>query len=145
MMNRFVLTTLIKDTYIDRITPLTIRERDGDVYKVIGSKRPTKGLKVTYSGVVTGPSKKTGSVNGKALGRDVKRNLYTYSYTIVPDLGSIPGDSGAPIYTIPDTNGNVHIVGVNEATFYSDTLGMVMLFPSWDEVVKELNLKPISP
>ena len=145
----FCLDDTDQDNYIDRITPLTIRGKNGDTYKVVGSKRPTKGLKVTYSGVVSGPSKKTGIVGEKVLaimgGGRKGRYLYVYLYPITPHLGSLGGDSGSPIYTTPDINGNVHIVGVISGSFSSDILGRVMSFSSWDEVAEDLNLKPISP
>ena len=64
---KFCLDDTDQDNYIDRVSPLVIRGRNGDIYQVTGSQRPTRGLEVTYSGAVTGPGKKTGVVGEKFL------------------------------------------------------------------------------
>ena len=76
----FCLDDTDQADYIDRITPLTIRGRGRDTYRVVGSRRPTKGLEVTYSGATSGPSDKTGNVIGeKMLVFEKKRDLYFHS------------------------------------------------------------------
>ena len=138
----FCLDDTDKDDYIDRISPLTIRGREGDIYKVIGSKRPTKGLKVTFTGASSGPSKKTFTVHERIL--VMVEEGHSYFYAAAP-YASIPGDSGSPFYTIPDTNGNVHIVGIISGSFATDSLGAIAVFSPWYGVTEEFNLKPISP
>ena len=112
---------------------------------MIGSQQPTKGLEVTYSGAVTGPGKKTGTVSERVLTSNPERGVHYHSYVINRDLGSRSGDSGSPIYTIPDINGNVHIVGVYEGQFFIAGGKGRPIFSLWDEVAEDLDLKPISP
>ena len=114
------------------------------MYRVIGSQQPTKGLEVTYSGAISGPSKKTGRIGERSLLFYQHKRVHYHSYTINHELGVISGDSGNPIYTIPDTNGNVHIVGIVKGNII--IAGKVRhLFASWDEATEYLSLKPISP
>ncbi|MCY3791181.1 MAG: hypothetical protein OXH63_20585 [Gemmatimonadetes bacterium] len=141
----FCLDDTDKNDYIDRITPLTIRGRDGDTYRVVGSKEPVGGLEVTYSGASSGPGEKIGNVVGeKILTIKEERNLYSYDYYTNISLGSIGGDSDSPVYTTPDTHGNVHIVGVLVEYLFVHNSKRT-LFSSWSDVVDEFNLKPISP
>ena len=60
-------------------------------------------------------------------------------------LNAESGDSGSPVYTVPDANGNVHIVGIIWAVGWSPELGNITSFHSWDRVVEEYELKPIQP
>ena len=140
----FCLDDTDQDNYVDRVSPLTIRGRNGDIYRVTGSQRPTRGLKVTYSGAVTGPGSRTGTVGEKLLLREKERGFYVYAYTVSPHLGTKGGDSGSPIYTIPDADKNTQIVGVHKGTLRSST-GNRNTFSSWEDAANELNLKPISP
>ena len=67
-----------------------------------------------------------------------------YTYDIDGGQESLGSDSGSPIYTVPDRNGDVRIVGIL-------TGGVVVageditIFSSWNDVMKELDLQPISP
>ena len=140
----FCLDDTDQDNYVERVSPLVIRGRNGDIYRVTGSQKPTRGLKVTYSGAVTGPSNKTGTVGEKILVFSREEGISEYTYSIDPSLGTQFGDSGSPIYTVPDTNGNVHVVGVYTGNLYSANKERG-LFSSWEEAAENLNLKPISP
>jgi len=142
----FCLDDTDQTNYIDRITPLTIRGEDSNTYRVTGSQQPTRGLEVTYSGTVSGPGKKTNSTVGeKILVVDERRDLLFFLHYTNNSWGIIGGDSGSPIYTTPDTDGNVRIVGVLHGFIASGILSKRALFSSWNDVSKELNLKPISP
>ena len=83
----FCLDDTDQDNYIDRVSPLVIRGRNGDIYRVTGSQKPTKGLEVTYSGAVTGPGKETGSVSEKVLLFHQYKEVHFYVYAIDRDLG----------------------------------------------------------
>ena len=131
------------DEYIERVRPLAIRGKNGDVYTVTGSQRPTKDLEVTVTGSESGPGKK-GKVGGEFLALLGKREFYAFSYYISPHLGTILGDSGGPIYTIPDTNGNVKIVGTLYGYGSVDD-SRVTVFSAWEDIREALELKPISP
>ena len=137
-----------QDDYIERISPLAIRGKNDSVYQVIGSKRPTAGLKVTYSGAVSGPhGNESRIVGGKILAgylSNVKRyDMYQYVYQITPHLGPRGGDSGSPIYTVPDTNKNVYIVGVHKGKIYINRKP-ITVFSSWSDIADAFNLKPIT-
>ena len=61
-------------------------------------------------------------------------------------LGSmgIGGDSGGPVYTVPDATGNVYILGVLEGSITLRDKRIGVSFISWSDVKEELDLKPIS-
>ena len=140
----FCLDDTDQDNYVDRVSPLVIRGRNGDIYRVIGSQKPTKGLEVTYSGAVTGPGKKTGNVGEEILTFDQRKGAHYHKYAVDRDLGTALGDSGSPVYTTPDTNKNVHIVGVHQGVTITNDI-VRQIFASWEELADDLNLKPISP
>ena len=53
---------------------------------------------------------------------------------------AIRGDSGSPIYTVPDANGNVRIVGILTGIGGEG----ILIFNSWKTVKDEFNLRPIA-
>ena len=61
-------------------------------------------------------------------------------------LGSIGvgGDSGGPVYTVPDALGNVYILGVLEGSISLRDKRTGVSFISWSDVKEELDLKPIA-
>ena len=125
---------------IETVTPLAIRGKDGAVYTVTDSESPTMGLEIMFSGKVSGVVEGNRVVSDAIL--TLSSSKLFYAYNINGGGESISGDSGSPIYTVPDRNGNVQIVGIlsgsvtiaGEKTTY---------FSSWDDVVKELDLRPI--
>lgn len=121
---------------IERVAPLQIRGVGNEVYTVVGSKSPydeydqpqdlwisvgrgrlfSEGKRdvVFLSEYVTGNAR---DPNGNLVG-----DLASYTGNEVKVRGfsakvgsgiTIPGDSGSPVYTVPDENGNVYIVGVH--------------------------------
>ena len=141
----FCLDDNDQDDYVERVNPLTIRGRGGDVYQVIGSKPPTAGLKVTYSGSTTGPHGKEGRIaDGKVLVfYKTAGDVRDYVYRTTSHLGSEGGDSGSPIYTVPDTEKNTYIVGVVSGILYVNRVPTTV-FSYWDDTADALNLKPIT-
>ena len=63
------------------------------------------------------------------------------SYTFVGDTSTI-GNSGSPVYTVPDSTGNVHIVGILTGSFYRGG-ERVTSFSSWNDVTQGLSLKSV--
>ena len=51
------------------------------------------------------------------------------------------GDSGGPVYTIPDSTGNTKIIGVFNGKISSSRNSI--FFHSWEDVAKEFDLRPI--
>ena len=133
--------------YIERIVPLTVRGKNGKTHKVIGSKEPTVGLDMRVIGSVSGiPTNSTVS-EGRILYN--RGPHYEYSYHSFIDKIPMPGDSGGPVHTVPDTAGNVHILGLMVGVYPMldswgrDTGEWGLVFDSWEDVTKELGLKPI--
>ena len=127
------------DHVVERVSPLTIRGKGDDIYTVVGSRQPTPGLRINISGASSRVGEE-GEVRNKVLVVESPGSgLYLYVYVTTKN-DTIPGDSGAPVYTIPDTNGTTHIVGVHGGKIREGSV-----FSSWDDVVKALDLKPIAP
>ena len=134
--------------YIERIVPLTVRGKNGKTHKIIGSKEPTVGLDMRVIGSVSGiPTNSTVS-KGRILYN--RGNHYEYSYHSFIDKFPISGDSGGPVHTVPDSAGNVHILGLMVGVYpiyeYNGEIkeiGWGLVFDSWEDVTKGLGLKPI--
>ena len=134
--------------YIERLVPLTVRGKNGKTHKVIGSKEPTVGLDIQVIGSVSGiPTNGTVS-EGRIL--YYRGNHYEYSYHSFLDKLPISGDSGGPVHTVPDSAGNVHILGLMVGVYpiyeYNGEIkeiGWGLVFDSWEDVTKGLGLKPI--
>ena len=130
--------------YIERLVPLTVRGANGETHKVIGSQEPTEGLPLRVSGAVTGTPISSVAKGDELLiggtGNDVDGFYYEY---VNYSLGgkSTRGNSGAPIYTVPDADGNVRMVGVLSGSIPGED---GIIFTSWKTVEEEFNLRPIS-
>ena len=133
----FCLDLNSDNNQIETVTPLTIRGKGKDVYTVIGSKQPEKGLDIWFTGSVSGVSEgDPATVSGRLLVSGVNTIFhYTHAVTVTSLIG---GDSGSPVYTAPDENGNVYIVGIVAAGGTERAY-----FNTWDDVTKALDLKPI--
>ena len=133
---------------IERVAPLKIRGRGKEVYTVVGSQEPEEGLALQMTGAVTGVN----SIGRMATDRKILyvfpgNTVRTYSHIVpAPENVAIIGDSGSPIYTAPDVNGSVRIVGILIGLFSIGGGPGVdsVVFSSWDEVTDALDLKPIS-
>ena len=127
--------------YIERVVPLTVRGADGATHTVIGSKEPTEGLAVRFFGSVTGVPKENVVESARVLSYHTGYNNYANFA-----LGSrgIGGDSGGPVYTVPDATGNVYILGVLEGSISLRDKRIGVSFISWSDVKEELDLKPIA-
>ena len=127
--------------YIERLVPLTVRGKNGKTHKVIGSKEPTVGLDVQMTGSVSGTLTNRTVNKGRTLSGHRDHYEYVYIARANGD-SSTGGDSGSPVYTVPDSAGNVHIVGISGGAVITSRW-MGNFFGSWDDVVKGLDLKPI--
>ena len=125
---------------IATMSPLVVRGRDRAIYTVVGSKTPTIGLKVRTFGSFGGSTPDGEVVGGRLLFIVPGDDVSNYVYPINKEAeAAVAGDSGGPVYTLPDKDGNVHIVGVHVGTLGRG--GDV--FSSWDDVTEGLGLKPI--
>ena len=135
------------DNQTERTAPLKIRGRGKEVYTVVGSQKPSKGLALQITGAVSGVIETDPvTTDRKVLTRISNDILYVYSHiTPAKQLQlTTQGDSGAPIYTAPDSDGNVRIVGVHEGKFFTNNdTTMNFAFSSWHDVTDALDLKPI--
>ena len=136
------LTPGYSDTYLDRVVPLTVRGANGATHTVIGSKEPTDGLAVQAFGSVSGTPKKAVATGSKYFGSI--GDAHYFSYAAIGDASIIHGDSGAPVYTTPNSAGAVNIVGILEGMVFRNGKPAGFNFSSWDDVTQGLGLKPIS-
>ena len=144
---------------IERTAPLKIRGKGKEVYTVVGSQQPQKGVEVWLTGAVSGAVDKNLVTSGRKVLSNTygSESVYRYMHTI--PVGSIEsnddidkirptvvGDSGAPIYTVPDENGNTRIVGILQGLSFiggGDGRVLKVVFSSWDDVTEALDLEPI--
>ena len=142
--NRTFCLDLGKGDQVETVPPLAIRGKFNATYNVVGSTAPTMGLDVMFSGSTSGVAQEGNRITSGAMLSSVQSGFQGRQYLYFIDGGqeSQGGDSGAPIYTVPDRNGNVRIVGIltGGATLAGEK---VTLFNSWDDVEKELDLQPI--
>ena len=127
--------------YLERVVPLTVRGADGATHTVIGSKEATDGLAVRFFGSVTGVPKENIVESTRVLSYATGYNNYT---NIALGSRGIGGDSGGPVYTVPDATGNVYILGVLEGSITLRDKRIGVSFISWSDVKEELDLKPIA-
>ena len=100
------------------------------------------GLEVMFTGRTSGVVEGNRVTSGAILTLFAKDGGTLYTYDIDGGGERAQGDSGSPIYTVPDRNGNVHIIGILRGSVV--VAGeKVTVFNSWDDVMKELDLQPI--
>ena len=129
------------DDYIERLVPLTVRGANGKTHKVVGSQEPTEGLPIRVSGAVTGIPINSVARGDKLLVFSKDTNGFFYEYINHSRGGkSTRGNSGAPVYTVPDAAGNVRIVGILIGLADEESLA----FNSWKTIEEEFNLQPIA-
>ena len=131
-----------QDEYIERVVPLSVRGENNRTHTVVGSREPTDGLAVRIFGAVSGVPLKGTVTGGRLLIENPDAGLYVYVYQSVGDL-SVVGNSGSPVYTVPDTTGTVHIVGVLSGSVFGGGRKVGIVFNSWNDVTQGLGLKPI--
>ena len=127
--------------YIERVVPLTVRGANGTTHTVIGSKEPTESLTVRFFGSVTGVPKENVVESTKVLSHGTGYSNYA---NLALGSGAVGGDSGAPVYTVPDALGNVYILGVLRGSISLRDKRTGISFVSWSDVKEELDLKPIA-
>ncbi|MDE0243467.1 MAG: proprotein convertase P-domain-containing protein [Candidatus Kaiserbacteria bacterium] len=119
---------------------MRIRGKDGAVYTVVGSQKPYPGMSVMISGAISGTSEPKEVVH--QLLSVQKNDKYEYVYTASRETILRQGDSGAPVYTIPDRYGEVSMVGIfiGYAIYAGERYHM---FSSWDTVRESLRLRSL--
>ena len=131
------------DNQVERAVPMRIRGKGREVYTVVGSQKPSEGLSVQMTGAVSGVFGETETDGRRILTTvgDVD-HMYQYRYTATIVKESIGGDSGAPVYTTPDANKHVRIVGIHIGEM-GITGNERFVFSSWHDVTDALDLKSI--
>ncbi len=135
------------DDYIERVAPLQVRGADNTTYTVTGSVEPTEGLEVLAFGARTStPLRNT--VEERALLAPVEGTDYYGYYHDALGEPARNGDSGGPVYTVPNASGEVRMVGILVGTFFieggTEFGAGGITFSSWSDVTEALDLKPIS-
>ena len=131
--------------YLERVAPLRVRGADNAVHPVIGSAASTEGLAIQLFGARSGEALRATVETAKVLSV-TESGLVSYLSTAFETLTQ-GGDSGAPIYTVPDAAGNVRIVGVLVGATSTGEAGNWrhgILFSTWSDVEAALDLKPLS-
>lgn len=126
--------------YLEKVAPLKIRGKDDTVYTVTGSQDPEEDMEVWFSG------SRSGVVTGSVV-KEVRVLAGNEFVTFAYGSRGMGGDSGAPVYTVPDASGNVRIVGVFGGSAERGTGAnrqSAIVFVSWSDAEEELELKPIS-
>ena len=127
--------------YIDRASPLTIRGKDSKIYTVVGSQQPDKGTEMWMSGALSGVLEGYSATGDKMLVNLAGGSAFLYTASLREF--SRDGDSGSPLYTIPDKDGNVRVVGIH--TGRTKVAGnWQSIFSSWKDVSDVLKLKPLN-
>ena len=129
---------LSSEDQIETVTPLTIRGKGSDVYTVIGSKKPEKGLDIWFTGAMSGVIEGDPATISERMLADVGGDIYHFAH-LVKVTKSVGGNSGSPVYTAPDEDGNVYIVGILSGGLGDTAIG----FNAWNDVTEALNLKPL--
>ena len=133
--------------YLERAISKEVRG-DNTTYAVVGSQSPVNDLSVVIFGAttrkelrgrirfVTGPSPRVR--NGALLLYNGGKHEYLY---LIDTVSAPPqlGDSGAPVYTEPNSNNEVNMVGLytGDLTLMGATYHT---FSSWDDVQSTLDL-----
>jgi hypothetical protein len=81
-------------------------------WRVAGLAQPKAGLRVCFSGRTSGIDR-CGSMVGRGS-RVAERILSVFAGLVVrcTTIRAAPGDSGGPVFTMPDAGGNVRAVGI---------------------------------
>ena len=137
------------DNQVERVAPLKIRGKGREVYTVVGSQKPSKGLEVQLTGAVSGVVEGERATGRKILHIDSVADgdeFYQYKHITAarPLDTTMHGDSGSPIYTTPDSSKNVHIVGILSGSLSTyDGAQHHISFSPWHDVTDALDLMPI--
>ena len=130
---------------IERLVPLTVRGADGKTHKVVGSRAVTEGLELQTLGAASNVPVLSVAKGNKLQTRstDVGGRYHVYvNYASLTAFSqdTIGGDSGSPIYTVPDADGNVWIVGVHIGGIFDRD---EITFTPWEDVEDAFDLLPI--
>ena len=131
------------DDQIETVLPLTIRGKCGNTYKVTGSEKPKEGLDLWMSGGVSGIHDKMLIKSDRKMLIERGDGLDIFLHTLSSETEPIGGDSGGPIYTVPDADGNVLIVGMVYGTWNEPDRTTTVFFTSWEDTEEILDLKAI--
>ena len=116
------------------------------MHTVTGSQAVTEGLELQTLGAASAVPVRSVAKGNKLLFReeDVEGRYYEYANyaSLATSEDTIGGDSGAPVYTVPDADGNVRMVGVLIGGTY-DHKEYSTLFTPWEAVEDSFNLLPL--
>lgn len=125
---------------LEKVVPLRI---DGETrtYTVTGSDAPSINDRIQISGMISGDLQ--GTVLTNTMTGLLESGSTSQLHFVRLSTLHVDGDSGAPVYTIPNESGNTEIVGILAGnTLYNER--PVMVFSSWQNVETHLGLDPIS-
>ena len=129
---------------IERLVPLTVRGANGATHRVVGTQAVTEGLELQTLGASSAVPVRSVAEGDKILTgvEDTEGLLYVYEHyaSLTTDQDTIGGDSGAPVYTLPDADGNVWIVGVHTGGIFDRN---EITFSPWEAVEDAFDLVPI--
>lgn len=134
-------TYCFQNDYLQTAVPMTIRGSGDTTYRVVGARAPKTGELVMVSGALSGQSGPA-RVAYKLLNM-TSRGIKQYLYGLPPqNMATREGDSGAPVYTEPNDDGEVMLVGVYIGEIISD-VEHYKVFSPWNFVDEALGLKSL--
>ena len=136
-----------KGKYIESVAQLTIFSEDNTEYKVTDSIRfISSGAKVLMSGAVSGEVTSNvlmDSYYGSVSNPFDATDTIHLSGVVLLNEKNMPGDSGAPLYTKPDSKNQVKIIGSISGNLEVGNSKRGFAF-HWDDIAKDLKLSSIS-
>jgi hypothetical protein len=110
-------------------------------WRVSGLAQPRAGLRVCFSGRTSGIDR-CGSMVGRGS-RGAERLLSVFAGLVVrcTTIRAAPGDSGGPVFTAPDADGNVRAVGIVTLIVVSSR---IMCFTPLSPVLDGLNARLVT-
>ncbi len=133
--------------YVERVEAKRIRGERGSLYTVTGVEVPVAGDRIRVSGAaqgeIAGSTISSGRVIGDLLFTNGASGVHSYVFVYTGSLTQ-DGDSGAPVYTEPNAENEVEIVGLHVGTMKHPAREVVLgVFNAWRDVAKTLNLAPL--
>lgn len=116
--------------------------KDGtSVYNIVGKKSSSQtptGTSVRMSGLVSGVV--SGTITAKGVGiLDDHCGTWDLYNQVLANYASSAGDSGAPVFSVPDASNNVYIYGIHSGTL---TLSGIQyrVYSPWESISSELGV-----
>lgn len=110
-------------------------------YNIIGKKSSSQtptGTSVRMSGLISGVT--SGTITAKGVGFvNEFCGTWDLSSQILSNYASSSGDSGAPIFSVPDASNNVYIYGIHVGTLTLSGINYKVYSP-WESIASELGV-----